>query len=134
MLDSEETVFLPVAPVDRIDVHICEVDVVLRDVNLDVFTGLEVDILSFRKLDGELFYKGCDVLVGNNFAFEFLDAEGALRNRNPEIVLNLDLAAESPAVFDLLAGEEACFGREDGASAFDDSDFALSAVCLSTAG
>ena len=129
-----DAVFLPVAHVDGIDAHVGEVGLVLRNVDLDVLAGLEVDVLAFRETDGEFLDEGGDVLVGDDFALELLDAEGALRNGDLEVVLDLDLAAQAPAFLDLLAGEETGLGGQNGSAAFDDLQLALSAVGLAAAG
>ena len=91
-------------------------------------------MLAFRETDGEFLDEGGDVLVGDDFALELLDAEGALRNGDLEVVLDLDLAAQAPAFLDLLAGEEAGLGGEDGAAAVEDLELALAAVGLAAAG
>ena len=88
----------------------------------------------FRQTDGELLDEGGHVLVGDDFALEFLDAEGAFGNGDLQVVLDLDLAAQAPAFLDLLAGEEAGLGGEDGSAAFEDLQLALSAVGLTAAG
>ncbi len=91
-------------------------------------------MLAFRETHGEFLDEGRDVLVGDDFALEFLHAEGGFRNGDLEVVLDLDLAAEAPAVLDLLAGEETGLGGEDGSAAFEDLQLALSAVGLAAAG
>ena len=73
-------------------------------------------------------------MVGNDLAFNFLDAEYRLWNFDLEVLFNLDLATESPVVLDLLSVEESCFGREDISATLENSDFALSAVCFTAAG
>ena len=46
------------------------------DVDLDVLSGLELEVLAFRKLHCEFLDEGSHVLVGDNLALELLDAEG----------------------------------------------------------
>ncbi len=134
VLEAEETVFLPVGAVDRIDVHIGEIHVVGRDVDLDVFTALELDVLAFGQTDRELLDEGGHVLVGDDLALELLDAQGGVGHLDLEVVLDLHLAAQPPVVGDLLAGEEARFSGKDASAAFQDLAFALSAVTLAAAG
>ena len=111
-LDSEETEALPVRFIDIVHVDGGEVHVIFRNVDLDVFTRFEVEVLSCRKLDSKLLDEGCNVLVGDDFAFEFLYTEGRFRNGDLEVVLDLDLAAEPPVVLDFLSCEKALLGRE----------------------
>ncbi len=134
VLDAEETVFLPVAAIDGIHIDVGEVDVVLGDVDLDVFSGLELEMLAFGEPDGEFLDEGGHVLVGDNFALEFLDAQGGVGNRDLEIFLNLHLASETHAVLNLLAVEESLFGGEDLAAALEHLHLALAAVGLAAAG
>ena len=134
VLEVEETVLLPVGAVDRIHVHVGEIDVVDRDVDLDVFTALELDVLAFRQLDRELLDEGGHVLVGDDLALELLDAEGGVGHLDLEIVLDLHLAAEAPVVGDLLAGEEADLRGEDASAALEHLALALAAVALAAAG
>ena len=78
--------------------------------------------------------EGGDVLVGDDLALEFLDAERGVGHLDLEVVLDFHLAAETPVVGDLLAGEEAHLGGEDRSAAFEDLALALAAVALAAAG
>ncbi len=133
-LQGSNAVLLPVALVDIGHTHVGEIGLILGDVNLDVFTALEVDVFAFGEFYGEFLDEGGYVLVGDNLALEFLHAESAFGNGNLDVVLDLDLAAEAPAFLDLLAGEETGLGGENGSAAFDDLQFALAAVGLAAAG
>ena len=75
-MEIEESEFLPVGPVFRSDVDILEVELIGRDVDLDVLAALELKMLALRKLDGEFLDEGCHVVVADDFALELLDAEG----------------------------------------------------------
>ena len=130
----EETEFLPVALVLVCNVNVLEVELVFWDVDLDVLTALELDVLAFRKLDGEFLDEGRNVVVGNDLTLKLLDAKGAFVHLDLEVVLYLYLAAEPPAVLDLLAVEEADLGREDFAAAVEYLNLALAAVGLAATG
>ena len=88
---------------------------------------------SLRKFHGELLDEGGHVLVGDDLALKFLDAEGRLRNLDLHVLLDLDLAAESETILDLPAAEEAGLGRENGAATLKNLNLALTAVRLSAA-
>ena len=134
VLQGSDAVLLPVALVDIGYAHIGKVGLIFGDINLDVFTGLEVNVLALGETDGEFLDEGGHVLVGDNLAFQLLHAQGAFRNGNLDVVFYLHLATQAPAFLNLLAGEEARFGGEDGAAAFNDLQFALAAVGLAAAG
>ena len=133
-MEVEESEFLPVGTVFLGNVDILEVEFVCRDVDLDVFAALELKMLSFRKFDSKLLDEGCNVVIGDDLAFELLHGECALCNLNLEVVLDLDLASETPAFLDLLAVEESYLGRKNLSAAFKYLHLALAAVGLSAAG
>ena len=81
----EETVFLPVCTVLGLDVDVLEIKFVLRDVDLDVLSALELDVLAFRKLDCEFLDECSDIVVGDDLALELLDAQGAFVHLDLEV-------------------------------------------------
>ena len=93
-----------------------------------------MQMLSFRKFHHEFLDEGGDIVVGNDFAFPFPDAECGFRYDNLQVFLYLYLTSEPPVVEDLFPAEEAHFRREDCAASFKDAAFALSAAALSSAG
>ena len=93
----------------RSDVHVLEVDIDLRHVDLNVSTCLKIHPLTIWKLDHEFLDERSDIVIGNHFALPFLDAEDLFRHLDLHIVLHLDLTAQSPVFSDLFACEEACF-------------------------
>ena len=133
-LEVEETVVLPGGPVWLVDIYVLVVEGTLGDVYLDVLAALEVEVLAVRDADGELLDEGCDVVVADYLALEFLDAEGAVWDADLEVFLDLDLAAQAHAFLDLLAVEMGLFGVEYLSAAFDHLHLALAAVGLAAAG
>ena len=90
-------------------------------------------MLSRRELHLELLDERSDVLVGDNLALPFLDAEHGLVHLELEIVLDLNLAAEAPVVFLLLAREVNSLGGKDLTAALEDLALALSARAFAAA-
>ena len=133
-LEVEEAVLLPVLPVFRIYVDVLEVYMERRNVDLDVLAALELDVLAFGQPHGELLDEGRHVLVGDYLAFELLDRKRGLRDLYLQVVLDLDLAAEAPAVLDLLAVEESYLGGKYLSAALEHLYLALAAVGLAAAG
>ena len=101
-----------------------------RNVYLNVLTGLELEVLTLRKLHCKLLDECSDVLVRDNLALEFFHAQCALCHLNLQVILNLYLTAESPAFLNLLAVEETGLGRENLSATFEYLNLTLSAVSL----
>ena len=93
-----------------------------------------MEVLAFGELDHELLDEGGHVLVGDDLAFKLLDRQGGLGNLDLEVVLHLDLAAQTPAFLDLFAVEEAGLGGENLSAALEHLHLALATVGLSAAG
>ena len=62
-MEIEEAVLLPIAPVLRCNIDILEIKFVSWDIDLDILTGLELDVLSLRKFDCKLLDKGSHVVI-----------------------------------------------------------------------
>ena len=73
-------------------------------------------------------------MVGDYLAFQLLDGKSALVHLELEVVLDLNLASQTPAFLDLLAVEETYLGREDFSATLKNLHLALAAVGLSAAG
>ena len=84
-------------------------------------------MLSRGQLHLELLDECSHVLVRDDGALPFLHAEYGLVNLQREVVLHLHLAAQTPMVFLLLAGEMHGLGRQNLAAAFQHLALALSA-------
>ena len=69
----EETELLPVCLVLVRNGDILEIQLVGRDVNLDVFAALELKVFSLREFDCEFLDEGCYIVVADDFTFELLD-------------------------------------------------------------
>ena len=84
-------------------------------------------MLASGKLYDELLDECSNVLVGDNLALPFLDAEHGFVHLELEVVLDLDLATEAPVVLLLLAGEVHSLGGEDLSAALKHLALTLSA-------
>ncbi len=91
-------------------------------------------MLARRQLYLELFDEGSDVLIGDNLAFPFLDAEHGFIDLHGDVFFDLDLATQTPSFFLLFAGEMDGLGRQDLAAAGEYLALALSAGTLTAAG
>ena len=131
LFEFEEPELLPCRQIEVADeglVHVAVVvDVVLRDDDLCVRTRLEVHVLARRQLHLELFDEGSDVLVGDNLAFPFLNAENGFIDLHGDVFFHFDLATQTPSFFLLFAGEMDGLGRQDLAATACYLAFALSA-------
>ena len=125
---------LPVGPVGFLYVHILVVDIVFGDVDLDISSGAEVEMLACGKLHYELLDEGGYVLVAYHLALEFLDAEDALGYEDLEVLADFHLASESPVVLLLLAGEESHLGGQDASASGEHLAFAHTAASAAAAG
>ena len=117
---------------DKVSVKVGIIDFERRNLDLRIGARDEIHVLAGRQLHLELLDEGCHVAVGDNRTFVLLDAEDRLRNGNLHILLHLHLAAQTPMVLDLLAGEESHFCGKNGTAAFQHTTFALSARTLAT--
>ena len=91
-------------------------------------------VLARRQLHFELFDEGSDVLVGDDFALPFLDAEYGFIDLHGDVFFDLDLATQTPAFFLLLAGEMNGLGRQDLAASGEDLALTLTARALTATG
>jgi len=91
-------------------------------------------VLARRQLHLELFDEGSDVLVGDDFAFPFFDAEYGFIDLHGDVFFDLDLATQTPSFFLLFAGEMDGLGRQDLAATGEDLALALAAGTLTAAG
>ncbi|KAF5029912.1 hypothetical protein DSECCO2_643660 [anaerobic digester metagenome] len=119
----------------RLNIDIfCKVNFARRDVNLDISSGFEFEVLPFRKFNNKLFDEGCHILVADNFTLPFLYTQYLFRYLNFHILLNLYLATQTPLCLLLFAGEEAHLCREDLSATFGYTALAHSAGSAATAG
>ena len=91
-------------------------------------------MLARRQLHFELFDEGSDVLVGDDFAFPFFDAENGFIHLHGDVFFHFDLATQTPAFFLLFAGEMDGLGRQNLAATGEYLALALSARALTAAG
>ena len=135
-MKAEQTEFLPsrnIKVANQAAVEIGIVQVVLRNTDLRIRARDEVHMLAGRQFHLELFDERSHVAVADNLALPLFDAKHRLRHLDGHIALNFGLAAQTPVVFNLLAGEVALFRVENLAAAFQNLAFALSARALATA-
>ena len=118
----------------RRDVHVFVVHFNGRNVNLDVATRQEVEVLALGELDDEFLDERRHVVVRNHFALPLLDAEDLVGHLDLHVVLDLHLATKAPVVSDLLAVEETRFGRKDFTSALEDLALAHATGSATAAG
>lgn len=116
----EQTEFFPcrkvlVAYERLVDVFVI-VHLIFGDTDLGIAAGDEIHVFALGKLDDEFFDERGYILVAYNLAFPFFDIERRLVYFDFKIGFHLDLAAETPMVFDLFAREMNGFCREDVAS------------------
>ena len=136
-MESEHTVLLPrgqVLVAYQAAVEVVVVDFKLGYLDLGVAAWDEVHLLAFGQLNLELFDERGHIAVGDDGAFVFLDAQYVGRDGNAHIFLDLDLAAQAPALLYLFAGEEACLGGQYASAAFQHLAAALAAAAFATAG
>ena len=136
-MQTEETEFFPCRQIFLADKLAVDVSGIVhhewRNFDLGIGSGQEVHVLALGEFYDEFLDKCCDVAVGDNFAFPFLDVENRSGNVDLKIVLDLELTAEAPAFAYLAPGEMDSLGRQDFAAAFEHTDLALSAAALAAA-
>ena len=101
------------------DVDVFEVDGYRRYVDLDVVACLEFEFFAFGKFDDEFFDEGGDVVVGEDFAFPFFDAEYFGWHFDFEVLAHFDLAGEADVFLYFFAGEVIEFGGQHIASTLE---------------
>lgn len=102
---------VPVLAVFRLDVEVAEADlVVFRNVDLNVASRAELQMLAFGQLDDEFLDKGRHIAVRNHLALPFPDAEDGFGNLDLHILLYLDLTAQTPFLGLLPTREEVDLG------------------------
>ena len=83
---------LPIAGVLFLDFNIPIVDIVGRNLKLNITTSTEVYFFAFRQLEHQLFNKCRNVLIGNNITLPTLNAKKLGRHFNFKVLLNRCLA------------------------------------------
>ncbi len=91
-------------------------------------------MLTLGKLHDKLLDKCGHILVGDNFAFPFLDIEGCFIDMDFHVAFHFHLASETPVVFNLTASEMHSLCGQHIAAAFKNLHFALAAAAFSAAG
>ncbi len=95
---------IPVGTERLVDLHIGECDaVVFRNVHLNVTAAAELQVLALGQLHDELFEERRDVTIRDDRTLPLLDAQNGLGNLDFEVLLHLDLTAQTPMVFGHLA-------------------------------
>ena len=103
----------PIAFVFFIDDHILEVDIQSRHIDLNITSGFEFQIFTFRQFYNEFFQESRNIPVGNYGTFPFFDSHHGFRNTHFDIFFHFHLTSQTPVFVLLFVGEETCFGRED---------------------
>ena len=95
------------------DVEVAESDlIVLRNIDLDVLSGTELQCLAHRQFHNEFLDKSRDVIVRNHLAFPLLDPKHRISDPDLQVLLHFDLTAQTP-FFSLLApGKKVHLGRK----------------------
>ena len=88
----KNTKLLPIARVLFLDVNIPIVDIVGRNLKLDITTSTEIYFFAFRQLEHQLFNKCRNVLIGDDITLPTLNAKELCRHFNFKILLNRCLA------------------------------------------
>ena len=126
---------VPVGAELRVDVHVGELDrIVLRDVDLDVAARTEIEVFTLGQFHDELLDKGRNVAVRDHLALPLLDAEHGFGNVDFQVLLHLDLTPQTPMILGHFTRNEARFGRQDVAAAFEHLAFAHAARTAAAAG
>ncbi len=69
-------------------------------------------MLAGRKSNDKFLYKRGYILVGDNFAFPFLNGKDGCRNFDGHVRLYFHLTAQSPVILHLLSGEMHSFSGQ----------------------
>ena len=126
---------VPVGAVLLVHVHVREFDgVVLRNVDLNVAAAAEFEVLALGQLHDELFEESRDIAVRDHRALPLLDAQDGLVDVDFHVLLHFHLTAQTPVVLGHLARDEARFGGQDVAAAFEHLAFAHAARTAAAAG
>lgn len=135
--EAEEAEFLPCGEVFLADERFVDVLVVVhlvgRNLDLGVGSGLEVHVFARRKGHDEFLDECGHILVGDNLTFPFAHVEHGGGHADAHVGFYLYLAAQTPMILHLLAGEMDGFGGEDFAAAFEYLHFALAARAFAAA-
>ena len=106
----------------------------LRTFNLDIAPRPERNALSFRHPQFKLFDKRGFVIVGDNFAFPFFNAENLLRQFNFHVLAHRDLTGQTAALFRLTLGDVRQLSGQNIATTFFHLYAALPTGATATAG
>ena len=104
------------------------------DFQLDVSTRTEGNILTFWQFKVQLFDERGHIRVAGDFTFPTLNANRIFWDFNFEILLNSNLARQSPVFTDLTAGKMPFLCRQDATATFGDTASALRTGTTATAG
>ena len=111
---------VPVLAVFLFDVEVAEANlVVFRNVDLNVASRTELQVLAFGQLDDEFLDKGRHIAVRNHLALPFLDAEDGFGNLDLHIFLYLDLTTQTPFLGLLPTREEVDLSGQNVAAALE---------------
>jgi len=102
--------------------------------DLDVATGPEIDILTFRKLKNEFLDESGHVMVASNLARPLLCVEGFRRHFHRHVVLDGDLAAQPLTLSCLFLVDVVLLRGENFSPAIAYLDLALGTGTAASAG
>ena len=114
---AEKIEFVPVGTIRLRHVKVRIRHGVRRTFNLNVSPGAERDIFPFRHPQLQLFNKGGFVIIRDNLALPFFDAENFLRQLNFHVLTHRDLAGQTAALFCLTFGDMRQLGWQNIATA-----------------
>ena len=110
---AEEIEFVPVGPILLGHVEVGIRHGVRRTINLDIPARAERNALPFRNTQLKLFNERGFVIVRDNFALPFFNAEDLFRQLNLHVLAHRDLAGETAALFRFTLRDMRQFSRQD---------------------
>ena len=96
----------------RSDIHVLEVDLYRRHINLDVSSCLKVKNFTFRKFYFKFFNERRYVVIRNYFTFPLFDTEDLFRNADFHVLLYLHLASQTNMTLLLCTAQVTYFRRQ----------------------
>ena len=132
-LKVEDSHLLPVSSVLRLYIYVLVIYLAGRNIYLDVTAAAEVNVLTLWEFNNKLLNECGNVVVADNCALPLLNSQYLRRKQNAQVLLYLNLAAQSPVGELLLTCKEAGLSREDTSATADYLALTHTAVTLSTA-
>lgn len=125
--------FVPVLMELLVNHEVFVVHDVRRAFDLDVSSGLEINVFAFRQLENQLLDESGDIVVGSNGTFPLLRFENFRGNFNLHVLLHRDLATQSFTFASLPVADVGLFRRKDITATVNNFDFALGTCATTTA-